>query len=45
MLASLPKSMLRPKEDAVKDILRITDQLDADNTGRFWDYSGKELPW
>lgn len=45
MLASLPKAMLRPKEDAVKDLMRISDQLTADNTGRFWDYSGKELPW
>lgn len=45
MMAGLPKAMLRPREDAVKDLMRISDQLTADNTGRFWDYSGKELPW
>ncbi len=45
MLASLPKSMLRPKEDAVKDLLRIMDQLTIENTGRFWNFDGTELPW
>ncbi|MBW7931828.1 MAG: SDR family NAD(P)-dependent oxidoreductase, partial [Gammaproteobacteria bacterium] len=45
MLAAMPKRMLRPKEDAVKDLIRIMDQLDADNTGRFWNFDGTELPW
>lgn len=45
MLAVMPKRMLRPKEDAVKDLIRIMDQLDADNTGRFWNFDGTELPW
>ncbi|MCL4776505.1 MAG: SDR family oxidoreductase [Gammaproteobacteria bacterium] len=45
MMAGMPKAMLRPKEEAVKDLMRISDQLTAENTGRFWDYSGKELPW
>lgn len=45
MMASLPKKMLRPKEDAVKDLIRITDQLTLDNTGQFWDFTGQPLPW
>lgn len=45
MMKSLPKSMLRSKEDAVKDLIRITDQLSLDNTGTFWNYDGKVLPW
>lgn len=45
MMAGLPKKMLRPKEDAVKDLIRITDQLTLDNTGQFWNYDGQPLPW
>ncbi len=45
MMAAVPKKFLRPKEDAVKDLIRITDQLTLDNTGSYWDYTGKELPW
>jgi NAD(P)-dependent dehydrogenase (short-subunit alcohol dehydrogenase family) len=45
MMAGMPKKMLRSKEDAVKDLIRITDELTAENTGTFWDYSGKPLPW
>jgi len=45
MMASLPKRFLRPKEDAVKDLIRITDQLTLENTGSYWDFTGKPLPW
>lgn len=45
MMKSLPKSMLRSKEDAVKDLIRITDQLNIENTGTFWNYDGQVLPW
>ncbi len=45
MMAGLPKKMLRSKEDAVSDLIRITDQLTLENTGGFWDFTGKPLPW
>jgi NAD(P)-dependent dehydrogenase (short-subunit alcohol dehydrogenase family) len=45
MMAGLPKAMLRSKEDAVKDLIRITDQLTLENTGTFWDFTGQPLPW
>jgi NAD(P)-dependent dehydrogenase (short-subunit alcohol dehydrogenase family) len=45
MMKGLPKSMLRSKEDAVKDLIRITDQMNPDNTGTFWNYDGQVLPW
>jgi len=45
MMARMPKKMLRSKEDAVKDLIRITDQLTLENTGTFWDFTGKPLPW
>lgn len=45
MLAGLPKRMLRPKEDAVGDVIRIMDGLNADNSGRFWNFDGEELGW
>ena len=45
MMAAVPKKFLRPKEDAVKDLIRITDQVTLENTGTFWDYTGKPLPW
>lgn len=45
MVAVMPQRMKRPKEDAVKDLIRIMDQLDAGNTGRFWNFDGTELPW
>lgn len=45
MMAGLPKKMLRKKEDAVADLIRITDQLTLENTGTFWDFSGQPLPW
>jgi NAD(P)-dependent dehydrogenase (short-subunit alcohol dehydrogenase family) len=45
MMKGLPKNFLRAKEDAVKDLIRITDQLTLENTGTYWDFSGKPLPW
>jgi len=45
MMAGLPKKMLRSKEDAVRDLIRITDELTAANSGGFWDFTGKPLPW
>ena len=45
MMAGLPKSMLRTKEDAVRDLVRITDRLNMNNTGTFWNWSGEPLPW
>jgi NAD(P)-dependent dehydrogenase (short-subunit alcohol dehydrogenase family) len=45
MMKGLPKAMLRTKEDAVKDLIRITDQLNLENTGSFWNFDGTPLPW
>jgi NAD(P)-dependent dehydrogenase (short-subunit alcohol dehydrogenase family) len=45
MMAGLPKKILRSKEESVRDLIRITDQLTLENTGTFWDFSGKPLPW
>jgi NAD(P)-dependent dehydrogenase (short-subunit alcohol dehydrogenase family) len=45
MMARLPKNMLRAKDTAVGDLIRITDQLTLENTGTFWDFTGKPLPW
>jgi NAD(P)-dependent dehydrogenase (short-subunit alcohol dehydrogenase family) len=45
MMKGMPKRMLRSKETAVSDMIRITDQLKVDNTGLYWNYSGEQLPW
>lgn len=45
MMAGMPKKMLRSREQAVSDLIRITDQLTLDNTGTFWDFTGEPLPW
>ena len=45
MMKGAPKSMLRSKEQAVADMIRITDRLKVDNTGLYWNYSGEFLPW
>jgi NAD(P)-dependent dehydrogenase (short-subunit alcohol dehydrogenase family) len=45
MMARVPKSILRPKDVAVADLIRITDSLTLENTGQFWDFTGKPLPW
>jgi NAD(P)-dependent dehydrogenase (short-subunit alcohol dehydrogenase family) len=45
MMKGMPKSFLRSKEQAVADLIRITDRLSVNNTGLFWNYSGEYLPW
>jgi NAD(P)-dependent dehydrogenase (short-subunit alcohol dehydrogenase family) len=45
MMKGAPKSMLRTKEQAVADLIRITDRLNVERTGLFWNYSGEFLPW
>ncbi len=45
MMKGAPKSMLRSKEVAVADMVRITDRLSVNNTGLYWNYSGEFLPW
>lgn len=45
MTAGLPRRMMRDRQTAVVDLIRITDQLKLDNTGLFWNYSGEQLPW
>lgn len=34
-----------PPEAAAANLLRVIDGLTADHTGRFFDYSGTEVPW
>lgn len=45
LMAGMPKKMLRSKEQAVADLIRITDALTLENSGTFWDFTGKPLPW
>jgi NAD(P)-dependent dehydrogenase (short-subunit alcohol dehydrogenase family) len=45
MMAGVPKSMLRTREESVADLVRITDRLTVGTTGIFWNYSGEQLPW
>ncbi len=45
MMAGVPKSMLRTREESVADLIRITDRLTVGTTGIFWNYSGEQLPW
>ncbi len=45
LMAGLPKSMLRPVETAVSDMMRQIDGLTIDNTGSFWDFDGRVIPW
>lgn len=44
-MAGLPKSMLRPTEDAVTDMIRNIDGLTVDTTGSFYQYDGTIIPW
>ena len=44
-MAGLPKSMLRPTEDAVSDMIRNIDGLTVDTTGAFYQYDGTIIPW
>lgn len=41
----LPKSMLRPASEAVRDLMRNIDGMTVDNSGSFWNYDGTILPW
>ena len=34
-----------PAEDAAASLLRVLDGLTQDNTGRFYDWAGREVPW
>ncbi len=45
LMKGLPKSMLRPPADAVRDMMRNIDTLTVANTGSFWEYDGTILPW
>ncbi|MFN9358303.1 MAG: C-factor, partial [Alphaproteobacteria bacterium] len=36
---------VRPPEEAAADLLRVIDGLTPAQTGCFFDYSGKPLPW
>jgi NAD(P)-dependent dehydrogenase (short-subunit alcohol dehydrogenase family) len=45
MMAGVPKTMLRTREDSVADLIRITDRLTVGTTGVFWNWSGEQLPW
>jgi NAD(P)-dependent dehydrogenase (short-subunit alcohol dehydrogenase family) len=44
-MAGLPKSMLRPTEDAVSDMMRNIDGLTIETTGSFYQYDGTIIPW
>ena len=44
-MAGLPKSMLRPTEDAVTDMIRNIDGLTVETTGSFFQYDGTIIPW
>ncbi len=45
LMKGLPKSMLRPPADAVRDMMRNIDTLTVANTASFWEYDGTILPW
>ena len=32
-------------EDSASGIVKVVDSLDIENTGKFYDYTGKEIPW
>lgn len=35
----------RPAEEAARELLQVLDNLSAENSGNFWAYDGKQLPW
>lgn len=45
LMKGLPKSVLRPPADAVRDMMRNIDTLTVENTASFWEYDGTILPW
>lgn len=44
-MAGLPKRMLRPTPDAVRDMIRNIDALTVETTGSFYQYDGTIIPW
>ena len=44
-VAGLPKKMLRPADVAAEDMARNIDNTWVENTGTFWNYDGRALPW
>ncbi len=44
-MKGVPKIMLRPVADAVRDVIRNIDTLTVANTGTFLNYDGETLPW
>lgn len=44
-MKGLPKNLLRPPSDAVRDMMRNIDGLSVANTGSFWEYDGKTIAW
>jgi NAD(P)-dependent dehydrogenase (short-subunit alcohol dehydrogenase family) len=36
---------LQPPAEAVGKVIGIIDRLSIENTGKFWDYAGGQLPW
>jgi hypothetical protein len=34
-----------PADEAAQNLLGVIDGLSAENTGRFYDWAGKEVPW
>ena len=41
---ALPYQKLAPEESA-RRLLGVLDRLNPDETGRFWDHEGREVPW
>jgi NAD(P)-dependent dehydrogenase (short-subunit alcohol dehydrogenase family) len=44
-MKGLPKNLLRPPAEAVRDMMRNIDGLSVANTGSFWEYDGKTIAW
>jgi NAD(P)-dependent dehydrogenase (short-subunit alcohol dehydrogenase family) len=44
-MAGLPKKMLRPTPDAVRDMMSNIDGLTVETTGAFYQYDGTIIPW
>jgi len=44
MMKGVPMK-LQPPAEAVPKVIGIIDRLSVENSGRFWDYAGGEVPW
>jgi len=44
MMKGVPMK-LQPAAEAVPKVIGIIDRLNLENTGKFWDYAGGEVPW